>query len=116
MQKAWFLDRDGTIIEDKHYLKDPEDIVVLDRVVQALQEAQKAGYLLIFITNQSGIARGFFLRRTQTGSMKNYPRYLRCMGLLLPKAIGVLIWKAEFLHIIFLVAAANQIQVCLNRL
>lgn len=60
MQKAWFLDRDGTIIEDKHYLKDPEDIVILDGVVQALQEAQKAGYLLIIITNQSGIARGFF--------------------------------------------------------
>ncbi len=60
MPKAWFLDRDGTIIEDKHYLKDPDDIVILPGVVEALRAAQKDGYLLIVVTNQSGIARGYF--------------------------------------------------------
>lgn len=58
MNKAWFLDRDGTIIKDQHYLKTPEKIVFLEYAVEALKEAQNAGYLLIVVTNQSGIARG----------------------------------------------------------
>jgi len=60
VKKAWFLDRDGTIIVDQHYLKDPEKVVLLDNAAQALKEAQDAGYLLIVVTNQSGIARGYF--------------------------------------------------------
>lgn len=59
-KKAWFLDRDGTIIEDKHYLSNPDDIVILPGVTEALCAAQKDGYLLIVVTNQSGIARGYF--------------------------------------------------------
>ena len=60
MKKAWFLDRDGTIIVDQHYLKDPEKVVLLDNAISALKEAQEAGYILIIVTNQSGIARGYF--------------------------------------------------------
>lgn len=60
MQKAWFLDRDGTIIEDKHYLSNPDDVVILPGVIEALCRAQSDGFLLIIITNQSGIARGYF--------------------------------------------------------
>lgn len=59
-RKAWFLDRDGTIIVDKHYIKDPDQVVLLDGVADVLREAQDMGYLLIVITNQSGIARGYF--------------------------------------------------------
>lgn len=60
MKKAWFLDRDGTIIEDKHYLSVPDDIVLLPGTAEALRMAQNDGFLLIVVTNQSGIARGYF--------------------------------------------------------
>ena len=60
MQKAWFLDRDGTIIEDKHYLSNPDDVELLNGTIEALRAAQSDGFLLIVVTNQSGIARGFF--------------------------------------------------------
>jgi len=63
VNKAWFLDRDGTIIVDQDYLGDPEEVVLLDRACEALKLAQDAGYLLIIVTNQSGIARGYFSER-----------------------------------------------------
>lgn len=59
-RKAWFLDRDGTIIADMHYIKDPDKVVLLDGVSETLRKAQDMGYLLIVVTNQSGIARGYF--------------------------------------------------------
>ena len=60
MNKAIFLDRDGTINIEKHYLFRKEDFEFIDGVPQALRELRKKGYLLILITNQSGIARGFY--------------------------------------------------------
>jgi D-glycero-D-manno-heptose 1,7-bisphosphate phosphatase len=60
IRKAVFLDRDGTIIEDKHYLADPAGVVLLPGAVEALRLLQEAGYLLIVISNQSGVGRGYF--------------------------------------------------------
>ena len=57
-RKAVFLDRDGTIIVDKVYLNDPSGVEFFLGVPEALAKLQKAGFLLIVITNQSGIARG----------------------------------------------------------
>jgi D-glycero-D-manno-heptose 1,7-bisphosphate phosphatase len=57
MTKAVFLDRDGTIIVDKNYLNDPEQIEFLPGAIEGLQALQKE-FLLIVVTNQSGIARG----------------------------------------------------------
>lgn len=54
------LDRDGTVIEDKVYLADPEGICFRPRAIEGLQALRAAGFRLILITNQSGIARGFF--------------------------------------------------------
>ena len=60
MRKAVFLDRDGTINVDKNYLYKIEDFEFFPRAVEALQLLQSSEYLLIIITNQSGIARGYF--------------------------------------------------------
>lgn len=57
---AIFLDRDGTIIELKDYLRSFKDIVLIPTAVEALKIFKKAGYLLIVTTNQSGVARGYF--------------------------------------------------------
>lgn len=60
MKKAVFLDRDGTIIYDVHFLSRLEDCVLLPGVASMLRSFQTAGYELIVVTNQGGIARGFF--------------------------------------------------------
>jgi D-glycero-D-manno-heptose 1,7-bisphosphate phosphatase len=58
--KAVFLDRDGVINRDSGYPHRIEDIEFLDGVFPALKIIQRLGFLLIVITNQSGIARGLF--------------------------------------------------------
>lgn len=60
MNKAIFLDRDGTINVEKHYLYKEEDFEFLPGVVETLADFKKNGYLLILVTNQSGIARGYY--------------------------------------------------------
>ena len=56
--RALFLDRDGTLIYDKHYLADPVGVELIPGVADALQRARSLGYRLFIHTNQSGIARG----------------------------------------------------------
>jgi D-glycero-D-manno-heptose 1,7-bisphosphate phosphatase len=56
--KAVFLDRDNTIIEDPGYLSDPDAVKLLPGVELALKSLSQAGYRLVVVTNQSGIARG----------------------------------------------------------
>jgi D-glycero-D-manno-heptose 1,7-bisphosphate phosphatase len=56
---AVFLDRDGTVIEQVHYLSDPSKVRLLPDVGQALRRLQDAGFALVVITNQSAIGRGW---------------------------------------------------------
>ncbi len=58
--KAVFLDRDGTIIEDGGYNYKPEELVFIQGAIEALKQLKQAGYLLIVVTSQSGIARGYY--------------------------------------------------------
>jgi D-glycero-D-manno-heptose 1,7-bisphosphate phosphatase len=63
MNKCVFLDRDGVINKDTlHYIYKVEDFEILEGVIEALQKLKQAGYLLIIITNQAGIAKGFYQR------------------------------------------------------
>lgn len=58
--KAIFLDRDGVVNVDKGYISKIEDIVFFDDISPFLQEVKKMGFIVIIITNQSGVARGYF--------------------------------------------------------
>ena len=60
MTRAVFLDRDGTIIEERDYLSRPEDVVVLPAAGKALRQLQQAGFDLFIVSNQSGVGRGYF--------------------------------------------------------
>lgn len=57
---AVFIDRDGVLNEDKGYVSKVEDLLVLPTVPESLLRLKNRGFLLIVITNQSGIARGYF--------------------------------------------------------
>lgn len=60
LQPAVFLDRDGTIIEDRDYLGDPEGVYLLPGAAEAIAALNRAAWPVIVVTNQSGIGRGFF--------------------------------------------------------
>lgn len=57
---AVFLDRDGTLIEEKVYLSDPTGVVLFPGVGAALRRLMDAGFKLLVVTNQSGIGRGYY--------------------------------------------------------
>ncbi len=60
MNRAVFLDRDGTIIADKHYLRNVEDVDILPGAATALKQLNDAGFKLFVVSNQSGVGRGYF--------------------------------------------------------
>ena len=60
MKRAVFLDRDGTLIEEKHYLHKPEDVSLFPGAERALRSLLDAGFELFMVTNQSGVGRGYF--------------------------------------------------------
>jgi D-glycero-D-manno-heptose 1,7-bisphosphate phosphatase len=60
MKPTVFLDRDGTIIEERNYLGRLEQIELFPWSVEAIRLLKDAGYAVVIVTNQAGIARGFF--------------------------------------------------------
>jgi D-glycero-D-manno-heptose 1,7-bisphosphate phosphatase len=60
VKKAVFIDKDGTLIIDIPYNIDTDRITLSDRCIMGLKGLQEKGYLLILITNQSGVARSYF--------------------------------------------------------
>jgi len=60
LRPAVFLDRDGTIIADRHYLADPEGVELLPGAAAAVARLNGAGWFTCLVTNQSGIGRGLF--------------------------------------------------------
>lgn len=59
-QKAVFIDKDGTLIPDIPYNVDAGQITLSEGAIEGLKQLQQAGFLLVIISNQSGVARGYF--------------------------------------------------------
>ena len=60
LRPAVFFDRDGTLIEDEHYLGDPARVRLRGGAADAVRRVNEAGLAAVIVTNQSGIARGMF--------------------------------------------------------
>lgn len=56
------LDRDGTVIEERHYLSDPDEVALIPGAAAGLRALREQGLGLVLVTNQSGIGRGYFDR------------------------------------------------------
>ena len=62
--KAIFIDRDDTLIEDPGYINNPDQVKLLENVPETLNTLKGMGYKLVVVSNQSGVARGIFTEET----------------------------------------------------
>ena len=60
IRRALFLDRDGVINVDHNYVHKPESFDFIDGIFELIRKARKLGYLVIVVTNQAGIGRGYY--------------------------------------------------------
>ena len=58
-RRAVFLDRDGVVIEDAHYLRRPEQLRLISGAASAIARLKRAGFKVVIVSNQSGVARGY---------------------------------------------------------
>jgi len=75
-----FLDRDGVVNADRHYLSDPQQVEILPGVVEAMIKARKSGYWLVGVSNQSGLGRGRFTLDDFQAVMTELDRQLQRHG------------------------------------
>ena len=81
LNKAVFLDRDGTLNSDEghYYIYKPEDVVFNPGVMEGLKRLKEAGYLLFIVTNQGGIAKGIYthedVRKVHDYMCSEFARY-----------------------------------------
>ncbi len=78
---AVFLDRDGTIIEDTGFLRQPEEVRLLPGAAEGLKRLQEAGFALIVVTNQSGVARGIIRPEELAAVQEHFLTVLRDQGI-----------------------------------
>jgi D-glycero-D-manno-heptose 1,7-bisphosphate phosphatase len=81
MKKAVFLDRDGTINFDVGYLSKINDISIFEGVTTSLKSLKDLGFLNLIITNQSGIARGYFSEKDLLELHNEFKRQLTIDGM-----------------------------------
>lgn len=74
---AVFLDRDGTLIEDRHYLRDPGHVRLLPGAAEAVRKLNDAGLPAVVVTNQSGIARGLLTEDQYQASVRRVDELLK---------------------------------------
>jgi D-glycero-D-manno-heptose 1,7-bisphosphate phosphatase len=78
---AVFLDRDGTLIEEVAYPRDPDSVRLLEGVVEALAAFRRAGFALVVVSNQSGIGRGLVTREEANAVHERFVDELRVRGI-----------------------------------
>ena len=79
-QKAVFFDRDGTLIEEAHYLNSLDQIKLLPGAVSCIKALRGAGYFVGLVTNQSGVARGYFTEPFVQESHRKIQQLLEAEG------------------------------------
>ncbi|MFN8582413.1 MAG: hypothetical protein U0163_15745 [Gemmatimonadaceae bacterium] len=72
--RAAFLDRDGTLIVDKHYLHDANAVELVPGAAAGVRRLRSAGWFHVVVTNQSGIAQGCLRRRSTSPRVIAWPR------------------------------------------
>ena len=77
---AVFFDRDGTLIADTGYLNNPSQIKLFSKTAGALKSLRKAGFYLFVVTNQSGVARGYFSEAQVKKVHQSLRRMLKVKG------------------------------------
>jgi D-glycero-D-manno-heptose 1,7-bisphosphate phosphatase len=77
---AAFLDRDGTVVRDAHYLADPERVELIPGAGDAIRRLSGAGLAVVLVTNQSGIARGLYGEADYQAVARRVDRLLREAG------------------------------------
>lgn len=80
LRPAAFLDRDGTLIEDRHYLRDPTAMRLLPGAAEAIGRLNRAGVAAVVITNQSGIARGLLSEADYLATAERLEQLLGAAG------------------------------------
>ncbi|MFC2061891.1 D-glycero-beta-D-manno-heptose 1,7-bisphosphate 7-phosphatase [Elusimicrobiota bacterium] len=82
---AVFIDRDGTINEDLGYVGKVKDLKFIPGVMDALRKLRRAGYLLIVVTNQAGIARGYYTERDYIKVNEYFLKSLKDEGVIIDR-------------------------------
>ena len=80
MKRAVFLDRDGTINTEKDYLYRIDDFEFIQGAVEAIRLLNESGYMVIVVTNQSGIARGYYTEEDLSVLHRYIADQLSCAG------------------------------------
>lgn len=80
MKRAVFIDKDGTLIRDEPYNVSPEKIVLAPFAGESLRRLRQAGYALILVTNQAGVAKGYFREIMLVGVFNHINSLLRDEG------------------------------------
>ena len=78
--EAIFLDRDGTIMEDAHYIRSPEQVRLIPGAAQAVRRINELGIPAIIVTNQSGLARKIFSLEDYEAVRSHFESLLRAEG------------------------------------
>lgn len=81
--KAIFIDRDGTINVDVHYLDDPAKFEMYSGVCEGVRKLKDNGFKIIVVTNQSGIARGYFTEKQLSNIHERMKNEFRKFGIVL---------------------------------
>jgi len=82
-RRAVFADRDGTIIVEKGYLGHPDGVEMIDGALEALGTLQAAGFVIVVVTNQAGIAHGFYSRDDYQAVALRFVEELEAAGIVL---------------------------------